>query len=339
MVSSLLSLVSDVLEIIFDVSWLLSPPPTMKIPTRLRRPFYNKSEVLNGVPNNIRIRPHEPEDGNIIIKVDHEKHTEPVGFWHPELRKVRNRAFGKWIVTTAFLMGFILAVLSLYWGVFFDVEQRLEHLLVYVVDMDGAAPYDNTGHTPFVGSAITQLVQKMTSSGMPTLGWGIRPGSDFNNDPMQVRQAVFNWDAWAAIIINPNATAMLYEAVATGNKSYDPLGACQLVYVDSRDDTNWYDFMLPLISQFMTQAQSQVGQKWAGMVMQNASNSAALTNIQAVPQAINPAIGFSEFNLRPFFPYTAIPAVSIGLICKFALPWVPQWLEEVLERQSQLTTM
>jgi hypothetical protein len=51
-------------------------------------------------------------------------------------------------------------------------------------------------------------------------------------------------------------------------------------------------------------------------VLKNASNAAALTNIQAVPQAVNPAIGFSEFNLRPFYPYTGIPAVSIGLICK-----------------------
>jgi hypothetical protein len=127
---------------------------------------------------------------------------------------------------------------------------------------------------------------------------------------------IFNWDAWAAIIINPNATAMLYQAVATGNTSYDPLGACQLVYEDSRDDTNWYDFILPIISPFMTQAQSQVGERWARMVLQNASDSAALANIQAVPQAVNPAIGFSEFNLRPFFPYTSIPAVSIGLICK-----------------------
>jgi hypothetical protein len=86
--------------------------------------------------------------------------------------------------------------------------------------------------------------------------------------------------------------------------------------MDSRDDTNWYDFMLPIISPFMTQAQSMVGQRWAGMVMQNASNPTALGNIQAVPQAINPAIGFSEYNLRPFYPYTGIPAVSIGLICK-----------------------
>lgn len=216
----------------------------------------------------------------------------------------------------AFLMAFILAVLSIYWGVFFQVENRLSHLLVYVVDMDGAAPFDNTGNAPFVGPTITELVQQQLSSGMPTLGWDVRPGSDFNNDVLEVRQAIYNWDAWAAIIINPNASALLYQAVATGNTSYDPLGACQLVYLDSRDDTNWYDFMLPIISQFMTQATSQVGQQWARMALQNASDPTILANIQSAPQAISPAIGFSEFNLRPFFPYTGIPAVSIGLICK-----------------------
>lgn len=288
----------------------------MKIPERLRRPFYNKSEIHpDGPAERVKIRPNEPEDGS-TIRPDREKHDEPVGFWHPELRKVRNRAFAKWIITTAFLMAFILAVLSIYWGVFFQVENRLKHLLVYVVDMDGAAPYDNTGAQPFVGQTITQLVEKQLSGSTPTLGWSIRSGSEFNNDPLEVRQAVYNWDAWAAIIINPNASALLYQAVATGNTSYEPLGACQLVYQDSRDDTNWYDFMLPIVSQFMTQAQSQVGQRWAGMVLQNASDAAALANIQAVPQAVNPAIGFSEFNLRPFYPYTGIPAVSIGLICE-----------------------
>lgn len=239
----------------------------------------------------------------------------PVGFWHPSLRKVRHRVFREWAVTTASLMAFILAVLSIYWGVFFKIENRLSHLRIYVVDMDGAAPYDDTGNTPFVGPTITQLAEKQLSSGQTTLGWDIRPGSEFNNDILEVRQAVYNWDAWAAIIINPNASALLYQAVATGNASYDPIGACQLVYQDARDDTNWFDFMLPIISPFMTQATSQVGQQWARMALENA-NSTTLANIQAAPQAISPAIGFSEFNLRPFYPYTAIPAVSIGLICK-----------------------
>jgi hypothetical protein len=239
--------------------------------------------------------------------------SKPVGFWHPKLKHVRNRALGKWVLTTAVLMAFILAVLSLYWAVFFKVENRLKHLLVYVVDFDGQAPYD-TGATPLVGPTITRLTEQMLSSSKPTLGWGIRSPSEFNNDPLQVRQAIYNFDAWAAIVINPNATALLYSAIANGNTSYDPLGACQLIYQDARDDTNWFDFIAPMINPFMTEAQSMVGRQWAQLVLQNASDTTTLQNMQAVPQAINPAIGFSQYNLRPFFPYTSIPAVSIGLI-------------------------
>lgn len=261
--------------------------------------------------------PNEAEDGDDNEEKSKEPSTEPVGFWHPDLRQVRNRAFAKWTITTAFLMGFILAVLSIYWGVFFKVENRISHLLVYVVDMDGVAPYDNTGNAPFVGPTITKLVQQQLSSNQPTLGWGILPASEFNNDPMQVREAIYEWDAWAAIVINPNASALLYTAIASGNSSYDPLGACQLIYQDARDDTNWFDLMLPIISSFMTEAQSMVGKQWAQMVLQNASNPSVLSNMQNVPQAVNPAIEFSEYNLRPFFPYTSIPAVSIGLICKY----------------------
>lgn len=93
------------------------------------------------------------------------------------------------------------------------------------------------------------------------------------------------------------------------------MGACQLIYQSSRDDTNWYDFMYPLISQFQTQATSMVGQQWAKMVLQNATaDQTLLRNMVDVPQAISPAIGFSEYDLRPFYPYTAIPATTIGLI-------------------------
>jgi hypothetical protein len=65
---------------------------------------------------------------------------------------------------------------------------------------------------------------------------------------------------------------------------------------------------------FMTEVTSRVGQEWSRMVLQNASNPTILRNIQAAPQALSPAVGFSQYNLRPFYPYTAIPAVGIGLI-------------------------
>lgn len=182
------------------------------------------------------------------------------------------------------------------------------------MDFDGIAHYD-TGNPPLVGPLVTQLGQQMLET-EGHLGYGSLPPSQFDNDPIQVRQAVYNWDAWAAIIINPNATAMLYSAIQNGNTSYDPMGALQLVYQDSRDDTNWYDFLQPQLSMFMTEATSMVGREWAQMVLRNASNPTILRNMQAVPQALSPAVGFSQYNLRPFYPYTTIPAVSIGLICK-----------------------
>lgn len=213
-------------------------------------------------------------------------------------------------------MTFILGVLSIYWAVLYHVEENLSSLVVYIVDFDGqVAPYNASGIQPIVGPTIVQMGMQLADSPVPNLGYGSMPPSAFNYDPIQVRQAVYDQKAWAAIIINPNATAMLYSAVQNGNVSYDPLGACQLVYTEARDDTNWYDFISPALSQYQTQATTMVGEQWTRMVLQNATTDPVLLrNVARVPQALSPAIGFSQFNLRPFYPTQAIPAVSIGLI-------------------------
>lgn len=287
---------------------------------RVRRAFRSPAKIQEEEKSRRSDSPVSNEnthsDGTGSGDGKHAADEEPqaVGFWHPGLRQVRNRAFAKWTATTALLMAFILAVLSIYWGVFLNVQNRLHHLAILVVDFDGVAPFNQVDTPPFVGPVITELVQKTIHQGTPTLGWDIRPASEYNNDPLQVRQAIYDFKAWAAIIVNPNATAMLYAAVAQGNASYDPLGACQLIYQDSRDDTNWFDFLAPSIRQFQTEAQSVVGKQWVSMVLQNTSNPTTLSNMRNVPQALSPAIGFSEFNLRPFYPHTSTPAVSIGLI-------------------------
>ncbi|GAB7330791.1 hypothetical protein MBLNU13_g02337t3 [Cladosporium sp. NU13] len=239
-----------------------------------------------------------------------------VGFWDWRLNHVRKEAFLKWTFTTAFLMAFILGCLSIYWGAFLKIDNNLHSLRVYVVDFDGrVAPYDNIGFEPVVGPMIVQLAQQMVASPTPNVGFTPMQPSDFNNDPLLVREAVYNWDAWAAIIINPNATALLYSAVQNGNASYDPMGACQLVYQQARDDTNWSSYLFPHISQLITEATSMVGQQWTNRILQQAtSNQTLQQNLVQAPQALSPAIGFSMYNLRPFYPYVGIPAQSIGLI-------------------------
>jgi hypothetical protein len=174
---------------------------------------------------------------------DEEQQSGPpaaVGYWDPRLKHVRREAWTKWTITTALLMAFIVGVLSIYWGALFHIEKNLSGLVVYVVDMDGSPPYNTDGHDPVVGPIITNIGRGLVASATPNLAYEFPPAADFGYDPVQVRQAVYDFDAWAAIVINPNVTALLYSAIENGNTSYDPMGACQLTYISSRDDTNWY---------------------------------------------------------------------------------------------------
>ncbi|MCJ1229212.1 hypothetical protein MMC12_005877 [Toensbergia leucococca] len=235
----------------------------------------------------------------------------PVGFFDKRLNKVRLQVFGLWARTTLILAVFILAVLSMYWAVLYHVEANLPALVIYVVDFDGQLePY--TGVKPLIGPMITQETQAMVDSPIPHLGYGTLPPSSFDFDPTQVRQAVYDQQAWAAIVVNANATALLQQAVEQGNSSYDPIGACQVIWVEARDQDTYYDYILPELNSLQTEITSKFGQMWTSMVLAN--DSIPRTTLAKVPQALSPAIGFSQFSLRPFNPPVMTPAVTIGLI-------------------------
>lgn len=269
---------------------------------------------------------HQHGDGNGIgIRNDNQKldgaekgekkpeEQGPVGFFHPSMKSTRNGVIKSWAITTLILATVIMAVLSLYWGVLFRVEQNLTALVVWIVDFDGqVTPYTNV--TPMVGPQIVQAAKSLIAP-VGALGWGSVPASQFNYDPIEVRRQVYDNKAWAAIVINANATALLQSAVQNGNASYDPMGAAQVVYVQARDETTHSNYVTPQLTMFQQQVTSMFGKIWAEQILSQASsNPTILSNIQSAPQAINPGIGFSTFNLRPFNPPVETPAITIGLI-------------------------
>ena len=209
------------------------------------------------------------------------------------------------------LFVFILAALSLFNGVFYHIQKNLSSLIVYVVDFDGqAAPYQS--ETPIVGPAIVQATERIVRSNAPSLGYITMPPSDFNNDVMTVRQAVYNFKAHAAVIINANATSMLQQAVNQGNATYDPKGAAQIIYVSARDQNTIPTYVVPQLTSFESSVTARFGVQWAQAIMQNSTISR--DNLSKSPQALSPAIGFTTYDLRPFGPANVTPAVSIGLI-------------------------
>lgn len=201
--------------------------------------------------------------------------------------------------------------MSLYWGVLFKVDENLRAIVIHVVDFDGqVAPYNNV--QPLVGPAVTKMTEQLLNSPGPSLGYTTVSASEFNNDPLQVREAVYSWDSWAAIVINPNATALLQEAVATGNASYDPTGAVMVVIQSARDPTTVQTDILPYLTKFIDEFSAMFGPMWGQMVMSN--NSLTRENLATASAAVNPGVTPLFYDLRPFKPAAATPTVSIGLI-------------------------
>ncbi|KIW59565.1 hypothetical protein PV05_04007 [Exophiala xenobiotica] len=191
------------------------------------------------------------------------------------------------------------------------VEENLSALTVTVVSFDSQIPpYEPTA--PLVGPVIERLAREQAAIPKGRPGYVIQPPSNYANDPFAVRQAVYDEHIWAAIIVNANATTLLQQAVATGNQSYQPLGACQIIVNTARDQDTYYNYLMPLLSQFEVSATSSFGEQWIRTVLSNISLSAG--TYSRAPQALNPAIGFSMFNLRPFSPSPVTPSVTTGLI-------------------------
>ena len=202
-------------------------------------------------------------------------------------------------------------MLSLFNGAFYHIPKNFASLIVYVVDFDGqVSPYQ--GVTPMIGPMIVQTTEQMVKSQDPHLGYITVPPSQFNNDPIAVRKAVYDFKAHAAIIINANATALLRQAIDQGNATYDPNGAAQIIYVSARDQNTIPTYVVPQLTALEKDITSTFGSLWAQSIMQNTSISRA--NLALAPQTVSPAIGFTTYDLRPFGPANVTPAVSIGLI-------------------------
>jgi len=234
-----------------------------------------------------------------------------VGFWHVALAQTRKEVFFKYIETLFILCIAIMAILSIYWGVLFDVKEKLHKVKVAVVSFEGT-PGLYEAYTPLVGPFIRTACQAEMDSHYDHLGFVFVDPADFNYDPIQVRLAVFEEEYWAAIIINANATALLQEAVATGNTSYDPLGAAQIVYNQARDIESYNFYIVPVLGRLALEITSTFAATWASSVFANTTLDIA--TYSRAPQAVSPGISFTLLNLRPFDPPSAIPTITIGLI-------------------------
>ncbi|KAI0431341.1 MNNG and nitrosoguanidine resistance protein [Xylaria sp. FL1042] len=246
------------------------------------------------------------------VRGGYEQPHQSVGFWHPKMSKVRKHVLIFWVRTIFTLMAFMFAVLSMYWAVFSNVQDNLRSLEVHVVDFDSqVAPYNKV--EAIVGPMITNLTWTMYSSPQhQSLGYRVVPPVEYQYSPMAVRRAVYNWDAWAAVVINPNATSALLHAVMNGDSAYDPTGAVQYIIQTARQESTTNNYIVPQLQILMAQFVTRFGAAWSKMLLTNSSFSPLV--MAEASAAVSPGVVPLKIDLRPFEPSTAPPAVTIGLI-------------------------
>jgi hypothetical protein len=266
---------------------------------------------MNHPINSAPIRPTVLQRGRTKSSRRIEFEQKPVGFFHSSMAGVRLHVIKLWFRTNLILAVAIMAFLCLFWGALFRQNANVTSLSIWVVDFDGQPPH--TGVAPFVGPFVAQAIHDIIEEGGVVPGYTFAPPGDFNNDPLKVRDSVYDFHAWAAVIINPNATAMLEAAVRQGNASYDPLGACQIIYNSARDQTTSSTYIVPSMNTLQKRVVTDFGRAWIAHLLQN-NVSVTDMHVDVAPQALTPGIEFTVYDLRPFGPPVATPAVSIGLI-------------------------
>ncbi|KAH8677853.1 MNNG and nitrosoguanidine resistance protein [Xylariales sp. PMI_506] len=205
-----------------------------------------------------------------------------------------------------------MGIMALHWGVLFNAEKKIRTLTVFITDFDSRiAPYETID--PFVGPIVREVAQEFYNAvGQPSLGYTVVPPEQFNFDPMAVRQAVYDFHCYAAIIVNSGASGLLLDAVAYNKSSYDPTGAVQMIVTTARDQITYSSYIVPQLEDFIDSFLSKFGPVWTEMLMSNASISK--DNMLAASSAVNPGIMPKMVDLRPFWPPSATPCVTTGLI-------------------------
>lgn len=214
-----------------------------------------------------------------------------VGFFHWKMAGVRLHVLTLWCRTNLILAGAILALLSMFWGALLNQEKRIGNLEVLVVDFDG---HGQEGVDPFVGPFVTQHIQDMVF-GEYRLGYSYRRPEEFDNDYLKVHESVYDFHAWAAVIIHSNATAELEAAVREGSKGYDPQSACSIIVNTARDPSTTSSYVMPSLNMIQKSVVSNFGSVWIPRLLANSSESDL--DLGAVPQAVSPGIEFKVIDL------------------------------------------
>lgn len=201
-----------------------------------------------------------------------------------------------------------LAFLSIYWAALYQPNVHVHKLQGVVV------PYDNG----IVGQTVVQAM-RAASGGYGQMTWRIADPSEYPNGWSQVAQAVVDNKEWVGIVIQPDASTRLQQALFLGDSTWEGNSTISVYTNEARNNNAFGAYIMPSFSMPLEMACSRFAQQQATQLAGNG----AVTNLLAnAPQLITQPIYYATYSLRPFNVPVATAASFVGLIYLLILAFI-----------------
>lgn len=239
-----------------------------------------------------------------------------LSFFNEKLAAQRTNLFWKILKIYGIIGFFILGVFSIYWGSLYKRETREKNLRMLVVIED-----DTTinGIASVVGDTMKSILA--TPAAMALGKWIIYNTTDFtamadshnNSVSEEIERQVHHQHYWAAIHVPQNASVGLYEAIVTGNTSYNVSANTVVLYYETgRDFLSMGTYVVPNVVKIQSMFLSKQ-QNITSSLLANSDLSQVFNTLGALEVASTP-MEWEFVDGRPYRDPVLVAPSQVGLI-------------------------
>ncbi|KAF9510508.1 hypothetical protein BS47DRAFT_1300079 [Hydnum rufescens UP504] len=196
--------------------------------------------------------------------------------------------------------------IPVFWGAVSHQRDFTDKLVCWFIDQDGSS----------LGQAMQAAFQaNINARTNSKLGWRIyEPGKSLTIQ--QIRSAVIEEHAWAAVVVNQGATASLISARENGDASYNNSAAVSFFYDQARNENAAGLYIVPYTQALIQASLRNFSASYTGAYLEAQSgNATAMQALATAPLTIFSPFSYGTLNLRPYTCSSRGGAVTvIGMI-------------------------
>ncbi|KAH7099950.1 hypothetical protein BKA62DRAFT_268536 [Auriculariales sp. MPI-PUGE-AT-0066] len=231
----------------------------------------------------------------------------------PEIAAARGLYVKAMTFSTATTIIMLLAILSMYWGAFWQVPSHLHKLDITVVDLDGGS----------IGQAVVALfASPQVTGGKNQLSYTMASSRDFSSVD-DVREYVLSEHTWGAVVVAPGASANLQQALTTGDATYNSSTVLTVLIVGARNENAVARLIQPPVTGALNHFVELYADSHSRGIPDNIDVRAVL---KTAPQLINRPVSYHTEDIRPFDVPVASAVDFVGLIYLLVLVFLTAML-------------